>query len=163
MKQEMKMENFKKKINELEKWISLYKAMIDDYTKVEYLTACGYWVQCSKTTLFSDDVAQYRIKPGYPEFKAGDWVYITLTQGATELRQFEKEMEKWVNIYNISLWKPKQGEWCVFWFEAGNYTVLQYETTVVTDTHPYKDRYGFWENGADNIAPLEFVDNLCKN
>lgn len=92
------------------------------------------------------------------EFKEGDWVYITLEQGTTSLRQFKECMNEWTNVYRITKWKPKDEELCVFWDNNDKtYTIGKYSETFIKENKIYYICNGIIYN---NIAPLEFVETL---
>ena len=157
-------------------YVEYRKQLIDDYTKVEYLTVQGNWVQCSKTALFFDDVSQYRIKPKELEFNIGDWVTVG-DSNPCQFKRFTGDLPEWnkdldyevieftdtlmrYQIPNfdrsiVKLWKPKQGKLCVFWDNNNDWYVIS--KFIDFSNGLYIDHMS---KGWDNIAPLEFIDTL---
>ena len=102
-------------------------------------------------------VAHYRIKSDKSKFKVDDWVYCTLKQGTTTLRQFKKEMTEWTNIYKLTKWVPVENEYCTLWDDGGDFYVIgKYLYTNTSNKHFCYSIKGSW----DNIAPLEFIETL---
>jgi len=98
------------------------------------------------------------------EFKVGDWIVHD-----EDLLQFSKvngncglfmNSMKQIPLTNCKLWKPQEGEWCVFWDNDKysncnkNYQIARFG--ISTDDWKYSN------NGimTKHIAPLEFIQTL---
>jgi len=84
------------------------------------------------------------------EFKIGDWCTNSLCKTFQLSQDFTNEF-KWNNgTFNFScpteLWKPQEGEWCVFWDNGDDEYIV--------------GRFEMMDMGYNNIAPLKFIATL---
>ncbi len=112
---------------------------------------------------------EYRIKPEESAFKIGDWVITTLNEiiqvnrvcSSTELflgnskRYIHVDGSCGTTINDIKLWKPTEGEWCVFWNLGNSYIIRPYLNSH--DDYHYEN---VSVTGWRHIAPLEFIKTL---
>ena len=95
---------------------------------------------------------EYKLKPDEPTFKVGNWVTdgYTIWQHDENCRATENTQLKW------KLWKPTEGEWCVFWDDRDtNYRVSKYGREL--DSWHYSLNESI---STRKIAPLEFIQTL---
>ncbi len=112
-------------------------------------------------------LTHYRIKPEEPEFKVGDWVYanshlckLEATKSGNLYAPIPNRHDciqgvKLSKLQELNLWKPKEGEWCVFW----NRDIQEYLVT------PFQGKLGEryitrLDDSFRHIAPLEFIQTL---
>jgi len=117
---------------------------------------CNNWINLehNHTWYFKQPIEQYRIKPDEP-FKVGDWVtyqsYPKSNGSITSIKDNKAVVKSLkhgscTEIYSdIKLWKPQEGEWCVFWENSNTYHVERYQNYTLNIV---------------NIAPLEFIQTL---
>jgi hypothetical protein len=117
------------------------------------------------TSIFTGYKSLYRIKPEEPNFKEGDWVYLKHKLGIVELRQYKKEMKDWINVYSITPWKPKHGEFYIFWDNnMEEYLIAKYESHHEKGSFCLNEmEFEYTDEYWNNIAPLEFIDTLKGN
>ena len=106
-----------------------------------------------KNYYISNKDGSYYFKPDEPKFKVGDWVRKLLDN--TTIQANSNDVQHGLpNDYE--LWKPKQGEWCVFWDRGSNkYIVAKYSHTDIYSAH-----WNTTDECWSNIAPLEFLKEL---
>ena len=151
----------------------------DQYTELRKAQADGKVIQtnlrCPQDSecwdnvigvLTSISVGNYRIKPDEPKFKVGDWVEVTYSAGQRTIACVESKssiLEKGLSTEtnlesSWELWKPTEGEWCVFsndketdWYQIGQYGKVRYcEGTFDNSSNVY-------------IKPKEFAMTLKDN
>lgn len=127
-----------------DKYVEFRKALAEGKT-VEVLHYTGYkefdqnpWkLFAIGVSIFDKPVENYRIKPEKPKFEVGDWVII---EGLEPFNGIFKILGhiiiEGINCYDvgfeikvpetyITLWQPKEGEWCWFWDEYLNKPQLE--------------------------------------
>ena len=112
-----------------------------------------------------------KVEADETEFKIGDWVKCILED--EDIFQIDY-IGKWLHDsrgerYNdeaCELWKPQEGEWCVFWDDENEintiYIVSKFEEVV---DGLYRTNGQFSDECFDyeNMAPLEFLQTLRNN
>lgn len=93
--------------------------------------------------MFPSPVDCYRIKPDEPKFKVGDWL---IFEGKEVFKATQDDVDEPVGC-DVRLWKPKEGEWCVFSENHNMYFVEKFKG------YNEPEEYDF-------IAPLEFIATL---
>jgi len=113
----------------------------------------GEWRDWNSYGQCFDSTIKYRIKPEGPEFKVGDWV--REKSSGFIIQAYENMISK-----NFELWKPKVGEWCVFWDHEKELS----SGSLIVDLFKEELSIGYVsENilGAFKyIAPLEFIETI---
>jgi len=118
----------------------------------------GFEWRCWDTFSNPDDWEQIHNYQEIAKFNVGDWV-IYNNQPEYEFILWNEKSERhyknndFKNRY--TLWKPKKGEFCVFWNrDIQEYFVTQFQGKV-GETYFTK-----FEDGFRHIAPLEFIQTL---
>ncbi len=134
---------------------------------------CPNWNKTfpDKTPFETYPLELYRIKPE-PKFKIGDWITTVAQDGLTNFRALAQVTESdscqiangiCFNNYTSSLeeaeaWKPKLGEWCIFWNKIEQYYLIARFDRQDNHIQPYIAKHGLGR--FNNIAPLEFTITL---
>ena len=113
----------------------------------------GKWCDCYGFTpqrdFENEKPKHYRIKPEELKFEEGDWVKYKIS--GSVMQAYEGM------IYtNFELWKPKKGEWCVFW----NDDINDYFIAKHGDYCSMIESVIYTEFEFEHIAPLEFIQTL---
>lgn len=128
--------DFTKDLQEDEEYNSYGYVINDEYVEFRKALAEGKTIQYNPITQYhnrwdeiksispskTDSIKNYRIKQDEPRFKAGDWVRCSDTT-KPNIIQLTKEYYPKDDAYSykgdvvsgkfLTLWKPKQGEWCI--------------------------------------------------
>jgi len=97
-------------------------------------------------------LAHYRIKPEEPKFKVGDWAVHPCMPHPWQVTKNSLDN---LNDTLLKLWKPKKGEFCVFWdTNEQEYFVTQFREK---QDEGYFTISGYWFK---HVAPLEFIQTL---
>ena len=143
-----------------DEYVEFRKALADGKT-IEYYEKNSYnkWFNITiknrlQLTDFSINIL--RIKPEESEFKVGDWV--REKSSGFIIQAYENMISK-----NFELWKPKVGEWCVFW----NYEEELKSGVLIVDLLKSKTSMGYVPEKVaevfENIAPLELIQTIRSN
>ena len=106
----------------------------------------------------------YRIKPEEPKFKVGDWVVNRIN----EIGQILQEDYKGKGLYKISnthalkcevgtsakdltIWVPKSGEWCWFYFDSENKPYLSKFKCMRGEDYIAYDKNSRWSSGMRSV------------
>lgn len=116
-----------------------------------------------------NNLDKYRIKT--EKFKVGDWV-IYEDNSILQIEKIETLNTKYgkellfhtkglkLPLKLAKLWKPKEGEWCIFW-NANSYLIGKYKQHISdNDLGIAHSDFDLDEEYWKNIAPLEFVNVL---
>lgn len=137
-----------------------YRKAQADGKAIEEMSNSGVTWYTNKNPNYADRPEHYRIKPDEPKFKVGDWTRLEDNSNwFLETEQHVKTLMMSIEDgEDIKLWKPKEGEWCVFWDDKrnANYTIAIYMKQG--DKHGTSRKLIF-----NNIAPLEFAQTLKDN
>ena len=172
-----------------DEYVEYRKALAEGKT-IQFLQTCigthnidpVRWLDWNSYGQCFDKYTQYRVKPEEPKFKVGDWV--TVNNGIPlRFKRFTGNLPEWNKELNYEIvefikcglkhqipnfdrsivkhWKPKKGEFCVFW-DNNPYDSSKPEYYTVTKfRNIYNAAYeDINRNEWDNIAPLEFINTL---
>lgn len=146
-----------------DEYSDLRKAQADGKTvesRFEYGTKSKLDCWSVHLDIFKGGAGCYRIKLEEPTFKVGDWIqhpddYVFMFQ--------QEHIEDQPFCGDFELWKPTEGEWCVFWDDEA--TEPSEKLFKVAKFGCTKRGYHYSVNGimSENIAPLEFIQTLKDN
>ena len=137
-----------------------YRKALADSKEIEgYIN--GNWVTFSDIGKCLEYTKSIRVKSVGHEFKIGDWVYDTVNNNT--LLQVTELNIKNLNSSNVfKLWKPKEGEWCVFYANDSHECIIaKYGTEHKNNGFALREKsFDYTPCTWDNIVPLEFVNTL---